>query len=200
MNKEPIKLHLSFRGNRNYIYAADIAESLLNYIKVCRNIRIEFHNTADYPVKIHEITGAEMPSFKRRNDVYALMTCKDEYDSARYMVALQDLNADPPTRIDYDESSYTLNASIDDNTIFSSIASLGQEPLHAIVALNKLLLNCCIGTNQWFFVKLEFNEWPVVIKSVNLSISSTLGHNIYKTNILNQNKLIGNIYFFKRGE
>ena len=200
MHKEPIKVKLSFRGNRNYIYAADIAESLFNNAGVCRNIRIEFHNVAKCAVKIQEIARTEVISFKKRSDVYAMMTYKDEIDADRYMVALLDVSAELPARIDYDESTHGLNAKINGKAVCSDVISLKKEPLHAIVALNKLLLNRCIEINPWFFVKLELNEWPLEIKEVNLSISSMFGHNIYKSNISSSNKLIGNIYFYKRGE
>jgi hypothetical protein len=200
MHKEPIKLKLSFRGNRNYIYAADIAESLFNNAGVCKNIRIEFHNVADHAVKIQEIASEELINFKKRSDVYALMTYKDDINADRYMVALLDASAELPGRIDYDESTHGINAEINEKAVSSNVTSLQQAPLHAIVALNKLLLNQCVEINPWFFVKLELNEWPLKIKEVNLSISSALGHNIYKSNISSSDKLIGNIYFYKRGE
>jgi len=200
MHKEPIKLKLSFRGNRNYIYAADIAESLFNNAGVCKNIRIEFHNVADHAVKIQEIASEELINFKKRSDVYALMTYKDDINVDRYMVALLDASAELPGRIDYDESTHGINAEINEKAVSSNVTSLQQAPLHAIVALNKLLLNQCVEINPWFFVKLELNEWPLKIKEVNLSISSALGHNIYKSNISSSDKLIGNIYFYKRGE
>ena len=200
MHKEPIKLKLSFRGNRNYIYAADIAESLFNNAGVCKNIRIEFHNVADHAVKIQEIASEELINFKKRSDVYALMTYKDDLNADRYMVALSDASAELPGRIHYDESTHGINAKINEKALNSNVTSLQQTPLHAIVALNKLLLNHCVEINPWFFVKLELNEWPLKIKEVNLSISSSLGHNIYKSNISSSDKLIGNIYFYKRGD
>jgi len=200
MHKEPIKLKLSFRGNRNYIYAADIAESLFNNAGVCKNIRIEFHNVADHAVKIQEIASEELINFKKRSDVYALMTYKDDINVDRYMVALLDASAELPGRIHYDESTHGINAKINEKALNSNVTSLQQTPLHAIVALNKLLLNHCVEINPWFFVKLELNEWPLKIKEVNLSISSSLGHNIYKSNISSSDKLIGNIYFYKRGD
>jgi hypothetical protein len=200
MHKEPIKLKLSFRGSRNYIYAADIAESLLNNAGVCKNIRIEFHNVADHAVKIQEITSEELINFKKRSDVYALMAYKDDINADRYMVALCDASAELPSRMHYDESIHGLNSKICEKAVSSNVTSLQQAPLHAIVALNKLLLNHCVEINPWFFVKLELNEWPLKIKEANLSVSSALRHNIYKSNISSSDKLIGNIYFFKRGE
>ena len=200
MFKESLKVNLNFRGNRNYIYAADIAEAMFNTVGFCKNIRMEFHHTASSAIQICEISAAELINFKKRDDLYALMVCKDIFDIDRYMVAVSDSNAQSPSQIPYDESVHTLCASIHERSVDSSVNSLQKTPLLAIVALNKVLLNHFVDINQWFFVKLELQQWPLDIKKINLYISTISNHNLYKSNIFNSDKLIGNIYFYRRNE
>jgi hypothetical protein len=110
MSTETVALDLDFKGQRNYITGADIARSMLAIIGPCTSLRIEFHHMAAVALMMREVAAMELPTLKHRDDVYALLACKDLSSRLRYWIAQAMPQAPELSRVDYDESIYTRNA------------------------------------------------------------------------------------------
>ena len=87
MSTETVALDLHFKGKRNYLTGADIARSMLAIIGPCTSLRIEFHHMASCALMMREVAAMELPALKHRDDVYALLACKDLSSSLRYWIA-----------------------------------------------------------------------------------------------------------------
>lgn len=195
---DTVALDVLFKGKRNYITGADIANSMLNISGTCSRLRIEFHHMADCALAMRELTSPELPAVKHRDDVHALMSCTDAGGMQRYWIAQSDLQAPRPLRVDYDESVYTRRALIQGAVIKSDAESLQANPLDALVALNKHLLNHCVEVHPWIFVRLDLLQWPFGSSHVELKFAGNAAHGIHRSTILSDGIPSGFIYFARR--
>lgn len=198
MPQESMKLDLKFRGSRNYITGADIAQSMLDANGNCTSIRFEFHHMAACALKLREVTNAQLPEIKHREDVHALMAYLDAGGQQKFMVAEQLYDGDEPQRVEYDETVYTRGALIDGDKIHASMDSLRKNPIDAMVALNKYLLNQSIEIHPWIFVRLDLSKWPLDFNHTYLKFTVNRSHGIFRSEVFNSDQLVGNIYFSKR--
>jgi len=198
MSTETVALDLDFKGQRNYITGADIARSMLAIIGPCTSLRIEFHHMAAAALMMREVAATELPALKHRDDVYALLACKDLSSSLRYWIAEAMPQAPELSRVDYDESIYTRRAVLMASSIQADAHALQANPLDTLVALNKHLLNHCVEVHPWIFVKLDLQQWPFDIKDVQLQLLGNASHGIHRTTISNNSTVVGSIYFTRR--
>jgi len=198
MSTETVPLHLHFKGKRNYITGADIARSMLEIIGPCTSLRIEFHHMAACALMMREVASMELPALKHRDDVYALMACKDLGGRLRYWIAEAMPQASELLRVDYDESVYTRSAMLMASSIQADADALQSNPVDALVALNKHLLNHCIEVHPWIFVRLDLQQWPFDSKDVQLKLVGNASHGIYRTTISSNGNVVGSIYFTRR--
>ena len=198
MSTETVPLDLHFKGKRNYITGADIARSMLGIIGPCSTLRIEFHHMAACALMMREVTAMELPALKHRVDVYALMACKDLGGRLRYWMAEAMPLASELLRVDYDESIYTRNAMLMESSIQADADALQLNPVDALVALNKHLLNHCVEVHPWIFVRLDLQQWPFDSKDVQLKLAGNASHGIHRTTISSDGTALGNIYFTRR--
>jgi len=198
MSTETVRLHLHFKGKRNYITGADIARSMLEIIGPCTSLRIEFHHMAACAIMMREVASMELPALKHRDDVYALMACKDLGGRLRYWIAESMLQASELLRVDYDESVYTRSAVLIESSIQADADALQSNPVDALVALNKHLLNHCIEVHPWIFVRLDLQQWPFDSKDVQLKLVGNASHGIHRTTISSNGNVVGSIYFTRR--
>ena len=198
MSTETVPLHLHFKGKRNYITGADIARSMLEIIGPCTSLRIEFHHMAACALMMREVASMELPALKHRDDVYALMACKDLGGRLRYWIAEAMPQASELLRVDYDESVYTRSAMLMASSIQADADALQSNPVDALVALNKHLLNHCIEVHPWIFVRLDLQQWPFDSKDVQLKLVGNASHGIHRTTISSNGNVVGSIYFTRR--
>ena len=198
MSTETIALDLDFKGQRNYITGADIARSMLAIIGPCTSLRIEFHHMAAVALMMREVAATELPALKHRDDVYALMACKDLSSNLRYWIAEAMPQVPELSRVDYDESIYTRSAVLMVSSIQADAYALQANPLDALVALNKHLLNHCVEVHPWIFVRLDLQQWPFDSKDVQLQLLGNASHGIHRTTISSNGKVVGSIYFTRR--
>jgi hypothetical protein len=198
MSTETVRLHLHFKGKRNYITGADIARSMLEIIGPCTSLRIEFHHMAACALMMREVASMELPALKHRDDVYALMACKDLGGRLRYWIAEAMPQASELLRVDYDESVYTRSAVLIESSIQADADALQSNPVDALVALNKHLLNHCIEVHPWIFVRLDLQQWPFDCKDVQLKLVGNASQGIYRTTISSNGNVVGSIYFTRR--
>ena len=198
MSTETVALDLHFKGKRNYITGADIARSMLEIIGPCTSLRIEFHHMAACALMMREVASMELPALKHRDDVYALMACKDLGGRLRYWIAEAMPQASELLRVDYDESVYTRSAMLMASSIQADADALQSNPVDALVALNKHLLNHCIEVHPWIFVRLDLQQWPFDSKDVQLKLVGNASHGIYRTTISSNGNVVGSIYFTRR--
>ena len=198
MSTETVPLHLHFKGKRNYITGADIARSMLEIIGPCTSLRIEFHHMAACALMMREVASMELPALKHRDDVYALMACKDLGGRLRYWIAEAMPQASELLRVDYDESVYTRSAVLIESSIQADADALQSNPVDALVALNKHLLNHCIEVHPWIFVRLDLQQWPFDSKDVQLKLVGNASHGIHRTTISSNGNVVGSIYFTRR--
>lgn len=198
MSTETVPLHLHFKGKRNYITGADIARSMLEIIGPCTSLRIEFHHMAACALMMREVASMELPALKHRDDVYALMACKDLGGRLRYWIAEAMPQASELLRVDYDESVYTRSAVLMASSIQADADVLQSNPVDALVALNKHLLNHCIEVHPWIFVRLDLQQWPFDSKDVQLKLVGNASHGIHRTTISSNGNVVGSIYFTRR--
>ena len=198
MSTETVALDLHFKGKRNYITGADIARSMLEIIGPCTSLRIEFHHMAACALMMREVVAMELPALKHRDDVYALMACKDLGGRLRYWIAEAMPQASELLRVDYDESVYTRSAVLIESSIQADADALQSNPVDALVALNKHLLNHCIEVHPWIFVRLDLQQWPFDSKDVQLKLVGNASHGIYRTTISSNGNVVGSIYFTRR--
>jgi len=197
MSTETVALDLHFKGQRNYITGADIARSMLAIIGPCASLRVEFHHMAAGALMMREVAAMELPALKHREDVYALMACKDS-SSLRYWIAQTLPQAPELLRVDYDESIYTRSAVLMASSVQADAYTLESNPIDALVALNKHLLNHCVEVHPWIFVRLDLQPWPFDCKDVQLDLVGNASHGIHRTTISSNGKLVGSIYFTRR--
>ena len=198
MSTETVALDLHFKGKRNYITGADIARSMLEIIGPCTSLRIEFHHMAACALMMREVASMELPALKHREDIYALMACKDLSSSLRYWIAEAMPQAPELLRADYDESIYTRSAELMESSIQADAHALQSNPVDALVALNKHLLNHCVEVHPWIFVRLDLQHWPFDSKDVQLDLVGNASHGIHRTTISNNSTVVGSIYFTRR--
>ena len=198
MSTETVPLHLHFKGKRNYITGADIARSMLEIIGPCTSLRIEFHHMAACALMMREVASMVLPALKHRDDVYALMACKDLGGRLRYWIAEAMPQASELLWVDYDESVYTRSAVLMASSIQADADALQSNPVDALVALNKHLLNHCIEVHPWIFVRLDLQQWPFDSKDVQLKLVGNASHGIYRTTISSNGNVVGSIYFTRR--
>ena len=198
MSTETVALDLHFKGKRNYITGADIARSMLEIIGPCTSLRIEFHHMAACALMMREVASMELPALKHREDIYALMACKDLSSRLRYWIAEAMPQAPELLRVDYDESVYTRNAMLVESSIQADAHTLQSNPVDALVALNKHLLNHCVEVHPWIFVRLDLQHWPFDSKDVQLDLVGNASHGIHRTTISNNSTVVGSIYFTRR--
>jgi hypothetical protein len=198
MSTETVPLHLHFKGKRNYITGADIARSMLEIIGPCTSLRIEFHHMAACAIMMREVASMELPALKHRDDVYALMACKDLGGRLRYWIAEAMPQASELLRVDYDESVYTRSSVLMASSIQADADALQSNPVDALVALNKHLLNHCIEVHPWIFVRLDLQQWPFDSKDVQLKLVGNASHGIHRTTISSNGNVVGSIYFTRR--
>ena len=198
MSTETVALDLDFKGQRNYITGADIARSMLAIIGPCTSLRIEFHHMAAVALMMREVAATELPTLKHRDDVYALLACKDLSSSLRYWIAEAMPQVPELSRVDYDESVYTRNAMLVESSIQADAHTLQSNPVDALVALNKHLLNHCVEVHPWIFVRLDLQQWPFDSKDVQLNLVGTASHGIHRTTISSNGKVVGSIYFTRK--
>jgi hypothetical protein len=198
MSTETVALDLDFKGQRNYITGADIARSMLAIIGPCTSLRIEFHHMAAVALMMREVAATELPTLKHRDDVYALLACKDLSSSLRYWIAEAMPQVPELSRVDYDESIYTRRAVLRASSIQADAYDLQANPLDALVALNKHLLNHCVEVHPWIFVRLDLQQWPFDSKDVQLNLVGTASHGIHRTTISSNGKVVGSIYFTRK--
>ncbi len=198
MSTETVALDLDFKGQRNYITGADIARSMLAIIGPCTSLRIEFHHMAAVALMMREVAAMELPTLKHRDDVYALLACKDLNSNLRYWIAEAMPQVPELWRIDYDESIYTRRAVLMASSIQADAYALQANPLDALVALNKHLLNHCVEVHPWIFVRLDLQQWPFDSKDVQLNLVGTASHGIHRTTISSNGKVVGSIYFTRK--
>jgi hypothetical protein len=72
------------------------------------------------------------------------------------------------------------------------------NPVDALVALNKHLLNHCVEVHPWIFVRLDLQQWLFDNKDVLLNLVGNASHGIYRTTISSNGKVVGSIYFSRR--
>jgi hypothetical protein len=147
---------------------------------------------------MREVAAMELPALKHREDVYALMACKDLSSSLRYWIAEAMPQAPELSRVDYDESIYTRNAMLLESSIQADADALKSNPVDALVALNKHLLNHCIEVHPWIFVRLDLQLWPFDCKDVQLKLVGNTSHGIHRTTISSNGNVVGSIYFTRR--
>lgn len=198
MSTETVALDLHFKGKRNYITGADIARSMLEIIGPCTSLRIEFHHMAAVALMMREVAATELPTLKHRDDVYALLACKDLSSSLRYWIAEAMPQVPELSRVDYDESVYTRNAMLVESSIQADAHTLQSNPVDALVALNKHLLNHCVEVHPWIFVRLDLQQWPFDSKDVQLQLLGNASHGIHRTTISSNGKVVGSIYFTRK--
>lgn len=198
MSTETVALDLDFKGQRNYITGADIARSMLAIIGPCTSLRIEFHHMAAVALMMREVAAMELPTLKHRDDVYALLACKDLSSNLRYWIAEAMPQVPELSRVDYDESIYTRSAVMMASSIQADAYALQANPLDALVALNKHLLNHCVEVHPWIFVRLDLQQWPFDSKDVQLNLVGTASHGIHRTTISSNGKVVGSIYFTRK--
>ena len=198
MSTETVALDLHFKGKRNYITGADIARSMLEIIGPCTSLRIEFHHMAACALMMREVASMELPALKHREDIYALMACKDLSSRLRYWIAEAMPQAPELLRVDYDESIYTRRAVLMASSIQADAYALQANPLDALVALNKHLLNHCVEVHPWIFVRLDLQQWPFDSKDVQLDLVGNASHGIHRTTSSNNSTVVGSIYFTRR--
>ena len=198
MSTETVALDLDFKGQRNYITGADIARSMLAIIGPCTSLRIEFHHMAAVALVMREVAASELPALKHRDDVYALMACKDLDGRLRYWIAEAIAQASELVRVDYDESIYTRNAMLMESSIQADADALQLNPVDALVALNKHLLNHCVEVHSWIFVRLDLQQWPFDSKDVQLKLLGNATYGIHRTTISSNGNVVGGIYFTRR--
>jgi len=198
MSTETVALDLDFKGQRNYITGADIARSMLAIIGPCTSLRIEFHQMAAVALVMREVVASELAALKHRDDVYALMACKDLSSSLRYWIAEAMPQAPELSRVDYDESIYTRSAVLMASSIQADAHAFQANPVDALVALNKHLLNHCVEVHPWIFVRLDLQQWPFDNKDVLLNLVGNASHGIHRTTISSNVKVVGSIYFTRR--
>ena len=198
MSTETVALDLHFKGKRNYITGADIARSMLEIIGPCTSLRIEFHHMAACALMMREVASMELPALKHREDIYALMACKDLSSNLRYWIAEAMPQVPELSRVDYDESIYTRRAVLMASSIQADAYALQANPVDALVALNKHLLNHCVEVHPWIFVRLDLQHWPFDSKDVQLNLVGTASHGIHRTTISSNGKVVGSIYFTRR--
>jgi hypothetical protein len=198
MSTETVALDLDFKGQRNYITGADIARSMLAIIGSCTSLRIEFHHMAAVALMMREVASMELHALKQRDDVYALLACKDLSSNLRYWIAQAMPQAPALSRVDYDESIYTRRAVLMGSSIQADAHALQANPLDALVALNKHLLNHCVEVHPWIFVRLDLQQWPFDSKDVQLQLLGNASHGIHRTTISSNGKVVGSIYFTRR--
>jgi len=198
MSTETVALDLDFKGQRNYITGADIGRSMLAIIGSCTSLRIEFHHMAAVALMMREVASMELPALKHRDDVYALLACKDLSSNLRYWIAQAMPQAPALSRVDYDESIYTRRAVLMGSSIQADAHALQANPLDALVALNKHLLNHCVEVHPWIFVRLDLQQWPFDSKDVQLQLLGNASHGIHRTTISSNGKVVGSIYFTRK--
>lgn len=198
MSTETVALDLHFKGKRNYITGADIARSMLEIIGPSTSLRIEFHHMAACALMMREVASMELPALKHREDIYALMACKDLSSRLRYWIAEAMPQSPELLRVDYDESIYTRSAVLMESSIQADAYALQANPLDALVALNKHLLNHCVEVHPWIFVRLDLQQWPFDSKDVQLNLVGTASHGIHRTTISSNGKVVGSIYFTRK--
>jgi len=198
MTFDTVPLDLHFKGQRDYITGADIARSMLNIIGSCYRLRVEFHHMAACALVMSEVSAAELPAVKQKDDVYALLSCTDLSGSQRYWTAQAQTQAPRPLRVGYDESVYTRNALQQASSIQADAEALQTNPVDALVALNKHLLNYCVEVHPWIFVRLDLQQWPFDSSKVQLNFAGNASHGIHKTHILSNDESVGHIYFTRR--
>jgi len=198
MTIDIVPLDLHFKGHRDYITGADIARCMLKITGPCSRLRVEFHHMAACALAMREVSATELSAVKHRDDVYALMSCTDAVGTQRYWIAQAQAQAPQPLRVDYDESVYTRTALLQGFSIQSEADALQANPVDALVALNKHLLNHCVEVHPWIFVRLDLQQWPFDNKKVQLNFTGNASHGIHKTHILSNGTAVGHIYFTRR--
>lgn len=198
MLTEDIPLNLHFKGNRNYITGADIAQAMLNHTGACSRLRIEFHHMAACALSMHEVSADQLPAMKQRDDVYAWLACQDASGLQRYWLASAQTPASDVLRLDYDESVFTRHAVLDGTGIHADADSLQASPVDALVALNKHMLNQFVEVHPWVFVRLDMQHWPFDTRHVFLKCPAQASHGLYKTQIVSNGTSLGAIYFTRR--
>jgi hypothetical protein len=98
-------------------------------------------------------------------------------------------------QIDYDESVYTRNALLQGTLIQADTDALQRNPVDALVALNKHLLNHCVEIHPWIFVRLDLQQWPFDSSELQLNFAGNASHGIHKTQIISNGTPVGHIYF-----
>lgn len=198
MLTQAVPLALSFKGNRNYITGADIAQAMLNLTGSCSQLRIEFHHMAACALSMQEVSADQLPAMKQLDDVYAWLACTDSSGSQRFWLARGQETSTHLVRLEYDESVFTRHAMIDDTGIHADAASMLTSPIDALVALNKHMLNQCVEVHPWIFVRLDMQHWPLDLQHVFLKRPAKALHGLYKTQIVCNGTASGAIYFTRR--
>lgn len=149
---------------------------------------------------MRELTATELPAVKHRDDVYALMSCTDAAGTQRYWIAQAQSQAPQPLRVDYDESVYTRHALLEASAIHADAQVFEENPLDALVALNKQLLNQCVDVHPWIFVRLDLLQWPLDSRQVHLYFAGNPAHAIHRTTVFSNGIAAGHIYFTRRSK
>jgi hypothetical protein len=197
---ENLNLNIQFKGARKYITGSDILQSSLLNIGNCSQLRIDFHNVGKSQLLLNETSLDQIPEIKKNQDLIAIIKLLDIDSKQRLFSVIAQIGTKKIERVEYDESIYTEDTEIKNNSITAKLDTFKLNPIDAIVALNKKLLNFYIEKHPWILVRFDLSQWPIKAGNVQLSLETLMSKNIFRTSIKCEKNITGYIYFSRSNQ
>ena len=197
-------LSFALKGSRQYIQGPDIFNACLNLLAQQGFAEV---NTVDFA--LHQITETNLIATIHDTPVLELgpvlgsLKCRTSFDSI-YCITLLPNTTKPEVRIPYDESWVATHCDID---LEQRRITLNQDPalytcIETLVSMTKALhLGLFPGVNrQWIFCRWVSASWPLNARLPNLylQLKQCLGTRLTRTEVIYQNRHVGDIYFSTR--
>jgi len=195
--REQIKF--CFKGHRNYVHGTDIFNA------VCKNYQNASGNVpTDIEMSIHHITRNNMTLVMQEELLPAEKSAVNiivKEKETIVKIALLENEEKVECKYDYPENDIITAAKFNEVDKTITLINYHQYTLiEKLVALNKSLLQALFtdAEGQWYFVKIKLanvdlnNQNPREIK---LSFKKNMNFKLTQTEILVENKSVGNIYF-----
>lgn len=192
-------INFCYKGNRNYVHGTDILNAVLNFFKnenivETSNIEMDIHHIVSNNLTL--VINEDLSSSEK-----AAVYVKLKRNEALTKIALIENKETISCRYEYSEEDIVKYAFIDKETKSISLIKYDKFTfIERVVALNKVLLQTLFPEvmGKWYFTKVKINSTNLdkqCFQKIELRLKKNFKFKLTQTEILADDKSIGNIYF-----
>jgi len=201
------ELSLCFKGSRSYVQGTSMLESAMEVIAL---------SAPGIPPKkidflINKMTGKSLvfdfweKGYEAPVNDKTIATCSFSLGDLSHEGRLVESERNVEQRVPYDESAVTDRCvfSLEERVVSLTETPSDVSPIEILVSMTKALHYQVFeipSDNQWVFCRWESAIWPLPkdLSGVTLTIDRTVGTRLTRAAVVQNNDLVGRIYFSAR--